>query len=263
MFSKKLLFVFPKTPVYVISAYTCDISANTWIVNAQIDKPPSLFDRCGRLWGSGSTGGRSSTPSGPGWPRPCPSPRHLHGSAFTASSSPHRYERGDRLCPTDGLLGETATAATPTSRHRFLPHHWSTLKHFLSWRAKRERERERLHQSPKPQEGHYTEFQEEMDDGDADKGHCRLSKNERLVDQEDARDQAEFGSVWLWAWMYSTSYPLMFARRRNSSVVFPLAHFVFLLPVRTRRSSCCWTALNWIPTSGHWAQIPQEQRLSY
>lgn len=34
-----------------------------------------------------------------------------------------------------------------------------------------------------------------MDDGDADKGHCRLSKNERLVDQEDARDQAEFGSV--------------------------------------------------------------------
>ena len=79
------------------------------LVDAQINKPPSLFDRCGQPWGSGSTGGRSSTPSEPEWPRPCPSPRHLHGSAFTASSSPHRYERGDRLCPTDVLLGETTT----------------------------------------------------------------------------------------------------------------------------------------------------------
>lgn len=34
-----------------------------------------------------------------------------------------------------------AAAAAGCRRHRFLPHHWSTLKHFLSWRVKRERER--------------------------------------------------------------------------------------------------------------------------
>lgn len=51
-----------------------------------------LSDRCVQPWGNASTDGRSSTPSEPGWPRPCPSPPHLHGSASTASSSPPPFE---------------------------------------------------------------------------------------------------------------------------------------------------------------------------
>lgn len=86
-----------------------------------------VVDRCAQLWGSASTDGRSSTPSEPGWPRPCPSPLHLHGSAFTASSSPRRYERrGNLLCPRCVLRDRTSSCHC----HRFVPHHWSTLKHF-------------------------------------------------------------------------------------------------------------------------------------
>ena len=189
---------------------------NRDLVDAQIDKPPSLFDRCGRLWGSGSTGGRSSTPSEPGWPRPCPSPRHLHGSAFTASSSPHRYERGERLCPTDVLLGETAANPPPPAPVvivfcHITGVHWNTF--WAGERKDRERERERERgciSLLNLRRDIIQSFRRKWMTGDAVKGHCRLSKNERLVDQEDARDQAEFGSVWLWTWMYSTSYPLTF-----------------------------------------------------
>ena len=90
-----------------------------------------VVTRCGRLWESGSTGGRSSTPSGPGWPRPCPSPPPLHGSAFTALSSPRHYETEGRHRPGYSFL---------SCRHHFLPHHWSTLNHFVSWGRATERD---------------------------------------------------------------------------------------------------------------------------
>ncbi|XP_045693256.1 corticotropin-releasing factor receptor 1 isoform X2 [Phyllostomus hastatus] len=42
--------------------------------------------------GRGGTAGRTSTPSAPVWPGPCPSPPPRPGSAFTASSSPRPSE---------------------------------------------------------------------------------------------------------------------------------------------------------------------------
>lgn len=106
------------------------------------------MSRYGRRWGSASTAGRSSTPSEPGWPRPCPSPRHLHGSASTASSSPRRYEE-ERLGsvpsekpppPAAPPLTTTTTGCRLRRRSRavfvvvvFCHITGETLKHFPSW----------------------------------------------------------------------------------------------------------------------------------
>lgn len=97
-------------------------------------------------------------------------PGHVHPHfTFTGQLSQHQAVHITMREET-GFVPDTCFGR---NRHHFLPHHWSTLKRFLSRGTAPEQEGERLHLSPKPQEGHYTDFQEKMD-GDGGKGHCRL-----------------------------------------------------------------------------------------
>lgn len=60
--------------------------------------PSFISPRCDRPYGSGGTGGRTSTPSVPVWQGPCPSPPPRPASASTASSNPQLSEPGGRGC---------------------------------------------------------------------------------------------------------------------------------------------------------------------
>lgn len=113
----------------------------------------------------------------------------------------------------------------------------------------RARRRERLHQSPKPQEGHYTEFSREKGWG---RGGRTLQTlwNERLVDQEKGVTKLdlcdlEFGcectALHILSCLPST------AALRCFPACCTLFIFRYFTSVKTR-SSWRWTALNWIPT---------------
>lgn len=93
-------------------------------------------------------------------------PGHVHPHfTFTGQLSQHQAVHV-AMREATGLILQTCLGSC--RRHRFLPHHWSTLKHFPSRAEVRE-----AVSAPKPQEVHYTDFQEEVDE-DRDRGHCRL-----------------------------------------------------------------------------------------